>query len=260
MLWWRAACAGPHHKVLGLHHRSYRGVNADAGTGSPCVGTAPARRRHSPRHSPRHGAGTAPAQRQHSASTAPAQRQHSARRRCRRALQARRPGRSVARVGRSQRGTAGLGRTPGAAPGARSTGRRHPSAAPHAATVDGSAPYRRRPVGRKGHNPVNCRGRPVESRRSPVDTGDDGGEPRRATAPPSRVVTGAPWRDCGAWWTAQAWSTASTSNSIFTFLPTSTPPASSTAFQVRPNSSRSISVLPSKAIRLPPQGSLAAPS
>ena len=57
-----------------------------------------------------------------------------------------------------------------------------------------------------------------------------------------------------------AWRVASTPSSILIFLPTSTPPVSSAWFQVRPQSSRSISVLAEKPMRAPPQGSVWAPS
>ena len=54
--------------------------------------------------------------------------------------------------------------------------------------------------------------------------------------------------------------TPSASISIFTVLPTSTPPVSSAWFQVRPKASRSSSALAVKPMRSPPHGSLAPPS
>ena len=52
---------------------------------------------------------------------------------------------------------------------------------------------------------------------------------------------------------------AETSNSSLIFSETSTPPVSSAAFQVRPQSLRLMEVLPSKPTRRLPNGSLAEP-
>ena len=72
-------------------------------------------------------------------------------------------------------------------------------------------------------------------------------------------LPGGPSRQAARAGTGQAFWIAETSNSSLIFSETSTPPVSSAAFQVRPQSLRLIAVLPSKPTRRLPKGSLAEP-
>ena len=112
-------------------------------------------------------------------------------------------------------------------------------------------------AGRDGGHPAGPRplgGRPGGAGPGPVPLGGRVPERDGAAVPRSH------WRDRAHWAGTDYCLTASTLSSRRIFLPTSTPPVSRATFQVRPQSSRSISVWAEKPRRWPPQGSAWAPS